>query len=178
MIKGAPAAVRDAAAKLACTTCVIVNIGVARDDFSPATWSYFYDEDLTFARLSFPHKMSPHTCPPGCGSVQAECYFSDKYRPLATDPDNYVQPVIDDLLRVGLLRSQDEVIHTSTILARYANVIFDLDRETALPIVHEWLDGQGIIYAGRFGEWGYHWTDEAFKSGEQGAAKVIQRLSE
>jgi hypothetical protein len=31
-------------------------------------------------------------------------------------------------------------------------------------------------YAGRFGEWGYHWTDEVFKSGEQGAAKVIQRL--
>ncbi len=176
MVAGAPDAVREAAAKLACTTCVIVNIGVGRNDFSPATWSYFYDEDLTFTRLSFPHRMSPGTCPPGCGSVQAECYFSDKYRPLARDPDSLVQPVIDDLVRVGLLRGPDEVIHASVILARYANVIFDLERETALPLVHEWLDAQGIVYAGRFGEWGYHWTDEAFRSGEDGARKVLARL--
>lgn len=176
MIKGVPGMVREAAAKLACTTCVIVNVGVSRNDFSPATWTYFYDEDLTFTRLSFPHKMSPHTCPPECGSVQAECYFSDKYRPLSSDPDSLVQPVIDDLVRVGLLRNQDEVIHTSAIVARHANVIFDLDRENALPIVHRWLDEQGIVYVGRFGEWGYHWTDVAFKSGEDGARKILERL--
>lgn len=178
MIKGVPDAVRAAAAQLACTTCVIVNVGVSRNDFSPAAWTYFYDEDLTFTRLSFPHKMSPHTCPPGCGSVQAECYFSDKYRQLTADPDSLVQPVINDLIRVGLLQSQEEVIHTSMIFVRYANIIFDLDRETALPTVHRWLDERGIVYVGRYGEWGYHWTDEAFKSGEMGASKIAERLGE
>jgi hypothetical protein len=38
---------------------------LARDDFTPATWTYIYDEDIVFTRLSFPHKMSPKTCPPG-----------------------------------------------------------------------------------------------------------------
>lgn len=95
MIKGAPEKVRTAAAQLACTTCVTVNVGLTRDDFTPATWTYFYDEDLVFTRLSFPHKMSPETCPPGCGSIQAECYYSDKYRPLDQKPEDLIQPVID-----------------------------------------------------------------------------------
>ena len=176
MIKGVPDAVRAAASQLACTTCITVNVGLTRDDFTPATWTYFYDEDLVFTRLSFPHKMSPETCPPGCGSIQAECYYSNKYRPFDQKPEDLIQPVIDDLKKVGLLREDEEIVHTDARLIPYANIIFDLDRETALPVVHDYLESIGIIYAGRFGEWGYQWTDEAFVSGERGARKVIERL--
>ncbi|MBN2907062.1 MAG: NAD(P)-binding protein [Rhodobacteraceae bacterium] len=177
MIAGAPEKVRAAAAQLACTTCVTVNIGLARDDFTPATWTYIYDEDIVFTRLSFPHKMSPGTCPPGCGSIQAECYYSPKYRPIDASPDSLIQPVIDDLVKIGLIRQDEEILHADARLIPYANIIFDLDRETALPLVHGWLDEIGITYVGRFGEWGYHWTDEAFKSGERGAKQIIERLA-
>lgn len=176
MIKDVPDNVRKAASKLACTTCVVVNIGLSRDDFTKATWTYFYDEDLVFTRLSFPHKMSPDTCPQGCGSIQVECYYSDKYRPLDVEPDDLIQPVIDDLKRVGLLNSDEKILHSDASVIRYANIIFDLDREEALPVVHDYLDSIGIIYVGRFGEWGYQWTDEAFLSGEGGARKVIERM--
>ncbi|MCK8465076.1 FAD-dependent oxidoreductase [Aliiroseovarius sp. S1339] len=176
MVKGAPDHVREAAAKLACTTCITVNVGLARDDFTPATWTYIYDEDICFTRLSFPHKMSHKTCPPGCGSIQAECYYSDKYRPLDVSPDDLIQPVIDDLVKIGLIREDEEILHTDARLIPHANIIFDLDRETALPIVHEWLASVDINYVGRFGEWGYQWTDEAFKSGERGARQVIEKM--
>ena len=176
MIDDAPQKVREAAAALACTTCVTVNVGLARNDFSRATWTYIYDEDLVFTRLNFPHKMSPQTCPPGGGSIQAECYFSSKYRPFSGSPDDLIQPVINDLIKIGLLRQDEDIRHTDARIITYANVIFDLDREWALPIVHGWLDDIGITYAGRFGEWGYHWTDEAFKSGEEAAARVLQRM--
>ncbi len=176
MVKGAPQHVLDAAAKLACTTCVTVNIGLARDDFTPATWTYIYDEDIVFTRLSFPHKMSTQTCPPGCGSIQAECYYSHKYRPLDVAPEELIQPVIDDLVKIGLIAEDEKILHTDARLITHANIIFDLDREEALPIVHKWLDEVGITYVGRFGEWGYQWTDEAFKSGERGARNVIQEL--
>lgn len=173
MIDGAPEAVRKAAAQLACTTCVTVNIGLPRNDVSRATWSYVYDEDIVFTRLNFPHNMSPGTCPPGCGSIQAECYFSPKYKPLDMPPEALIQPVIDDLVRIGLLRQDEKILHTDARVIPYANVIFDLDRETALPVVHDYLDSLGIIYVGRFGEWGYHWTDEAFISGEEGAKRAL-----
>lgn len=176
LIAGAPDDVRDAASKLACTTCVTVNIGLTRNDFSRATWSYVYDEDIVFTRLNFPHLMSPGTCPPGCGSIQAECYFSPKYRPLTVSPDELIEPVIADLKRIGILRPDEEIIHRDARVIPFANVIFDLEREEVLPKVHQFLDRSDIIYCGRFGEWGYQWTDEAFQSGEQGARKAMHAL--
>lgn len=175
LIDDAPAEIRTAAANLACTTCVTVNIGLGRNDFTKATWSYFYDEDLVFTRLSFPHRMSPGTCPPGCGSIQAEVYFSRKYRPFDGAPEDLVEPVISDLVKVGLMREDEPILHTSTRLIPYANIIFDLDRETALPVVNKWLDGIGLHRAGRYGAWGYHWTDESFVSGEEAAAAALSR---
>ncbi len=177
MVKGAPEKVREAAATLCATTCVTVNVGLARDDFTPATWTYIYDEDIVFTRLSFPHKMSPRTCPPGCGSIQAECYYSSKYRPLDVAPEALIQPVIDDLVKIGLIRKDEEIRHTDARLITHANVIFDHDREWALPIVHDWLQSVGITYVGRYGEWGYQWTDESFKSGVRGARQVLEKAA-
>lgn len=177
MIKAAPEHVREAASRLACTTCVVVNIGLARNDFTKATWTYFYDEDIVFTRLSFPHMMSPKTCPPGCGSIQVECYYSDKYRPLDVTADDLIKPVIDDLKRVGLLEPDETILHTDASVIPYANIIFDLDREEVLPVVHRYLESIGIIYVGRFGEWGYQWTDEAFLSGERGARTALERMA-
>lgn len=176
MIAGVPGRVRDAAAQLACTTCVTVNLGVGRTDLGRAVWTYVYDEDIVFTRLNFPHRMSPKTCPPGCGSIQAECYYSTKYRPLTLPPEALIQPVIDDLIRIGILRPDDHILHSDARIIPQANIIFDLDRETALPVVRDYLDEIGIVAVGRYGEWGYQWTDQAFVSGEAGARRVIARL--
>ena len=58
-----------------------------RADLSEAQITYFYDEDICFTRLSFPHMFSATNVPPGCGSIQAEVYFSSKYRPLTQAPE-------------------------------------------------------------------------------------------
>ena len=62
------------------------------------------------------------------------------------------------------------------MLLRYANVIFDHERAAALRTVHGYLDDLGIAYCGRYGDWGYMWTDESFKSGENAADKSLRRL--
>ena len=74
--------------RLACSTCVLVNIGVNREDLSEAHMTYFYDEDICFTRLGFPHMLSASNAPPGTGSIQAEVYFSDKYKPFTGSPDD------------------------------------------------------------------------------------------
>jgi protoporphyrinogen oxidase len=177
MIVGAPADVVEAAKKLACTSCVMINLGVNRTDLSEGQWTYYYDRDICFTRLSFPHMFSPHTCPPGYGSIQAEVYFSDKYRPLTGAPADYVAPVIADLKRCGVLREDDKIVHTNVHVSRYAQVIFDLERADALAKVHGYLDDIGVAYCGRYGDWLYIWTDEAFISGENAAQKVLDRMS-
>ncbi len=60
-------------------------------------------------------------------------------------------------------------------LLPYANIIFDLDRTAALKTVHGYLDDIGVAYCGRYGDWGYMWTDESFKSGELAAEKAISQ---
>ena len=177
MIVGAPAHVLEAAERLACSTCVLVNVGVDREDLSEAHVSYFYDEDICFTRLSFPHMLSRHNVPPGAGSIQAELYFSRKYRPLTGTPEAFIQPVIADLRRCGLLREDDRLLFSNAMVVPYANVIFDLDRAAALATVHAYLDEIGIAYCGRYGDWGYLWTDESFKSGELAAERALTRLS-
>lgn len=174
MIAGAPADIVAAARKLAVTRCVIVNVGVRREDLDAAHWTYIYDEDVCFTRLSFPHLLSPHTVPPGCSSIQCELYFSDKYRPLTTAPSEWEAPTIRDLTRIGVLREGEEIVHTSS-WATSGNVIFDRDRPEALANVHGWLDDVGVAYCGRYGDWGYMWTDESFLSGERAAQKVMAR---
>jgi protoporphyrinogen oxidase len=173
MIPGAPADVAEAAGRLACSTCVLVNVGVAREDISSAHMTYFYDEDICFTRLSFPHMLSARNVPEGSGSIQAEVYFSHKYRPFTGAPEDWIEPVIADLRRCGLLRDDDRILHRNATVVRYANVIFDLERGAALDTVHGYLDSVGIAYCGRYGDWGYLWTDEAFKSGENAAERAL-----
>ena len=176
MIPGVPQDVLEASRRLACSTCVLVNIGVDRNDLSNAHITYFYDEDICFTRLSFPHLLSASNVPPGAGSIQAEVYFSEKYKPLVGSPDDWIKPVIADLHRCGVLKENDLILFSSAMLVRYANIIFDLERAVALETVHGYLDDIGINYCGRFGEWGYLWTDESFKSGENAAQKIIDKF--
>jgi protoporphyrinogen oxidase len=173
LIAGAPPAVVEAAGRLACSEAVIVNLVVDRADLIDAHWTYIYDRDVFFTRLSTPHLQSPHNVPPGCGSIQAECYYSGKYRPLDRAPDECIAPVIRDLRRIGVLRETDRILFQNTMHLRHANVIFDLERAEAVAIVHRYLDELGIAYCGRYGDWAYSWTDESFLSGERAAERLL-----
>ena len=173
MIADAPKDVAAAAKKLSCSTCVLVNVGIDRADISNAHMTYFYDEDICFTRLGFPHMLSTRNAPEGTGSIQAEVYFSEKYKPYTGKPEDYIEPVIRDLKRVGLIKENDRVLSKKAMFLKYANIIFDLERADALKTVHGYLDDVGIAYCGRYGDWGYMWTDESFISGEKAAEKTL-----
>ena len=177
LIAGVPADVTAAAARLACSACVLVNIGVARDDFANTHIDYFYDLDIVFPRTSYPHMMARSNAPAGCGSIQVEVYFSPKYRPFAGKPEDYIEPVLRDLIRCGVIEEHDKILLRHAVYIPYANIIFDHDRADALSIVRGYLDDIGIDTCGRYGEWGYYWTDDSIKSGERAAEKAVSRLS-
>jgi len=176
LIPGAPADVREASQRLACTTCVIVNVAVPRPHVSDAHITYFYDEDMFFTRVNFPHLLSPHNVPPGVSAVQAECYYSKKYRPLDRRPEDCIAPVVADLRRCGLLREDDQIAFANAHVNDYANIIFDQDYPAALATVHGYLNDLGILYCGRYGDWRHLWTDEAFESGERAAERALDHL--
>lgn len=175
-IADVPKDVIEATERLACSEVVLVNVAVGRADLLDAHWSYYYDRDIFFTRLHMPHLLSPNNAPPGCGSIQAECYYSSKYRPLDRTPEDCIEPVLRDLRKCGILRESDEILFTNAMHIPYANIIFDLDRAKAVETVHGYLRDVGIHPCGRYGDWGYLWTDEAFVSGEDAAERVIKEL--
>ncbi len=173
LVAGVPEEVLQAAGKLAFTTGVLINLGIGRADLSDTAITYFYDEDVIFSRINLPHMFSPANAPPGCGTIQAEIYFSDKYRPLRTRPQDLIEPAIADLRRCGFIHENDSILLKDAVINRYANVIYDLDRAAALETVHGFLDEVGIYSCGRYGNWDHAWTDQAFVSGEDAARKAI-----
>jgi protoporphyrinogen oxidase len=176
LITNVPEDVLEASRKLAFTTAVLVNIGIDRADLSETHVTYFYDSDIVFSRVNLPHMISSNNAPPGAGNIQAEVYFSDKYKPLQSRPGDLIDPVIADLRRCGFIRGDDKILLQDAVVNRYANVIYDHDRASALETVHGFLDEVGVDYCGRYGNWDHAWTDEAFVSGEETAARVLAGL--
>lgn len=176
LVAGVPSDVLAASQRLACSACVLVNIGVARDDFADTHIDYFYDLDLIFPRTSYPHMMAKSNAPAGCGSIQVEIYFSPKYRPFTGTPADYIEPTVRDLIRCGVIAEDDTILMKDAVYIPYANIIFDHDRAAALSTVHGYLDEVGIQYCGRYGAWGYYWTDDSIKSGELAAEQALARL--
>jgi len=176
LVEGVPTDVQEAGSRLACSSCVLVNVGVSRPDVTDKHIKYFYDRDIVFSRLCFPHLMSPDNAPLGTSSIQAEVYFSRKYMPLDTSPEDLVEPVIRDLVRCGLIEDEREVLYKGAVFCEYANIIFDHERERALETVHGYLAELGIAWCGRYGDWAYFWTDDSFKSGERAAETALARI--
>lgn len=171
-----PREVSLAADALLCTSMVLVDIAVVRPDLFDAQWFYVYDDDISFSRAHFPHMFAAANAPPGRGSIQVEVYHS-RYRPLETDPASLPERVVAELVRMGVLRRADEVLWARHREVPYANVVFDHQRSPALSVILPWFKGHDVLLAGRYAEWGYHWTDDATRSGWAAAAQIVEETT-
>ena len=175
-IENIPANIQNAANKLAWTKCVLVNLGVKRPNISHAHWRYVYDEDLYSTRLSFPGMFGPKNVPHGCSSVQIEIYFSDKYKPLTKNPDQFIPIIKDELIELGILRVNDEVLMEKAWMSPFAQVIFDHERKENVELLHNFLLENDIYFGGRFADWSYAWSDESYLRGYDEAEKIIEKV--
>jgi UDP-galactopyranose mutase len=168
MIPDVPASIREAAKHLINNSIYIVNIGVDRPDLSPQHWIY-YDGDEPFHRIHFPANLSKFNVPKGAGVVSAEIAYS-RFRPLNTE--NLFDLTLDKLKSTGILRPSDKIIYTNIMDLKFAYVIYDHLRKACVKKVRDFLSRNGIETCGRFGEWGYLWTDQTILSGKRAAEAV------
>ncbi|RZS96970.1 protoporphyrinogen/coproporphyrinogen oxidase [Cecembia calidifontis] len=176
LIQDAPENIKKAGKKLAFTKCVLVNLGINRRDLSESHWRYVYDENLFSTRISFPHMFGPKTAPEDAGSIQVEIYFSDKYKPLNKNPEDFIEIVKSELIEMGILTTNDKVIFEKAWLSPFAQVIFDHERKENVDLIHAFLKENNIYCGGRFANWDYSWSDESFLSGEKAANEIINKL--
>ena len=119
--------------RLACSTCVLVNVGVDRPDVTDKHITYFYDEDILFSRLSFPHLLSPNNAPPGPRQHPGGGLLLARSTSRSTaQPEDLDRTRDRATSRVRTDRERDEIIYKGAVFCEYANIIFDHDREKAL----------------------------------------------
>lgn len=155
--------VRDAAEHLQATSMVLVSVGFRREIAFPALWFYVYDEDIPFARVHSPSMKSADNAPVGCSSLQFEVYYSQE-RPLTCTDAELMEQVLASMERMGLATRAD-VQTVDCRHVRYANVIYYLGMERYRAQVRAAVEVTGVHTCGRFGEWGYLWSDQSFLSG-------------
>lgn len=171
MIDEVPEDICMAAESLFATSVDLISVGFRLPEVQPHLWFYIYDPDILAARAYSPSIKSPDNVPEGCSSLQFEIY-SSPHKPQMHSPEEMKVNIMMALIKMGLIQDERDVILMHHKRLPWGNVVFDLGMEERRGLVRDWLESKGIVSAGRFGEWDYFWSNQAFMSGMQAAQKV------
>ena len=177
IILNSPQEIVNAATNLHSTKVAIVSLGFNKPNVMKNLWFYVYDEEILFARVYSPSQKSPANAPQGCSSLQAEIYFST-FRPLkkiAQRNSNlsqyFIEHTKEQLIKMGICKIEDIICEDFRILP-FGNVIFTHGIEKNRKIILDFLQENGIVSCGRFGEWDYLWSHQSFLSGMKAIDKI------
>ena len=166
----APLEVREAARGLKHISIRCVNIGVGRENITDKHWIY-YPEDSIFHRIFVQGNASPGCNPPGGFGLTCEISYSP-WKPLPVDGQRLIDRCVSDLIKVGMLRPDDEIITANQVDMPYAYVVYDHARAKNVAIVKAWMTEHDIVLSGRYSEWEYYNSDHAFLAGKKAAETV------
>jgi len=177
LIKNCPRKLIEESKKLKTNSIYVVNLGVNKPNISDKNWIYYLEKEYSFFRISFPHNQSDTNAPKNKSSISAEISYGNDNK-LPVSRDKLVQRVIDDLIKVDVLRKNDKVDIINTFDIKNAYVIFDKNRKPIIKKIHDYLETIDIIPCGRYGDWAYHWSDESILSGKKAVIKYKNNLKE
>lgn len=160
LMPGMPEDIKEAARMLKATSGYHVSIALKTKDIPPYLWWYIYDEDILAARVYSPSLKSPNNAPEGCSSLQMEVYCAEN----AFTEHELKERTVGKLIEIGIIKEED-ILFTHIGFEAYANVIFDKNIYVCREKVRKYLISQGVEPIGRFGEWGYLWSDQSLLSG-------------
>jgi protoporphyrinogen oxidase len=175
MIDEVPEDVRLAAESLFATSVDLISVGFRLPDLQPHLWFYIYDPDILAARAYSPSIKSPDNAPEGCSSLQFEIYSSPR-KPQSYSPEEMKANTMMALIKLGLIQDEKDVVFMHHKQLPWGNIVFDLGMEERRGLVMDWLERKGVVSAGRFGEWEYFWSNQAFMSGMKAAQKIKKSI--
>jgi protoporphyrinogen oxidase len=190
-----PSEVRAAAHALDCSQLLLVNVCAPHPARLDGHWFYVYDEELWSTRVHIAERLSPNNAVAGHTALQAECYFG-RHRPFPGDPDRIAAEVARELVTMGFVDGDALARGDAHVFWRWvphANVMFTHARREALDAIYRWLEQFGLareeddlapardwtadaatadrrgslMFAGRFAQWKYFWTDDCVLRGRQ-----------
>ena len=156
-----PDSVIQASKQLKATSIDLISIGFNKE-LIESLWFYIYDEDIYASRAYSPSVKSPDNAPSGCSSLQFEIYSrgeQSKY-----NAEQLKKNIIYALKKMNIA-SEGDIVFMHHKHLPWGNVIFDQGMEKNREIVRHFLNENNVKFCGRFGEWDYLWSNQAFLSG-------------
>jgi protoporphyrinogen oxidase len=150
-----PEEVGGAAADLVANSLICVCVGV-KGEVPGYSWVYVPQHDIgAFNRISFPSNYSVAVAPEGHASILVEITFQ-KGDEMGEWPDEKLtRHALEGLCRMGVIRSEEDVVMTHVERQPFAYVVYDLDYQDNIRTVREFCRANGITLLGRFSEFEY-----------------------
>lgn len=177
MLQPLPLNLVERAAGLRHTAMCCINIALQGKLPHEYHWVYFPSRDEPIARVHFPGNISATNTPPGYCSLQIEIPYRGSFQSPKVK-EGFVHDCLNRLESMALIRkNRENIFFVEQHQIDPAYVIHDHYRTKYLPEILENFRRSGIIPAGRFGLWGYHWMHDSIYSGQEAAAEVLASKS-
>lgn len=161
-ISGVPARVLECAAQLeyvSLRAVLIVVNGPVEGDLQRA---YVADPAIVAHKIALNHNSSPSLRQRPRHAIIGEVSYS-RDKPL---PKGDLEArVVRDLLELGMLHSERDVLRTSSIDIKYGYPAPTHDRIALVREIQSWLEPRGVTTLGRFGAWEYVNSDKCIHDG-------------
>ncbi|MBU1430509.1 FAD-dependent oxidoreductase [Myxococcota bacterium] len=165
LLAEAPAEVRAARAKLRAADTVYFNVGVRGALGQDDHWIYVPEASWPMYRVGAFSNALPAMAPEGHSSLYVELADRD------TPPEALAGRVKAGLAAMGLCQPE-QVLFMQARRIPEAYVIYDFDYHASRALIHEWLNHQGLLSIGRYGDWNYSSMEDALINGRDAAARL------
>ncbi len=168
-IQEAPPEIRAAASRLRATNTHYYNVGLRGGLSQPDHWIYLPEERWPMYRVgSFSNALSK-MAPPGCSSLYVE--LADR----GGDSETLRASVVEGLLAMELIQEPQQILFMAHRIIPQGYVLYDFEHAEAREQVLSWLERQGVISTGRYGDWNYSSMEDALLDGRRAAERLERR---
>lgn len=168
LARGVPEEIRRIGKRFRSVQVINLNLGVERESIHPAHWIYFPEKEIPFYRVGFPGNFTAQAVPRGCSSIYIEFSLPSG---AVFNREEMFTAAREGLMRCGVLRKDDRIPVQEWVVIDPAYVLHDPFRRENLPRIFQFLEGESVFCAGRFGRWGYGSMEDAIREGREAAAK-------
>lgn len=170
IIQKSPLMLKEVVNNMGYVSVFNVNFGIDREIDLNAHWLYFPQRNIIFHRVGVPSTLSSSMAPKDCSSLSVEVSYS-KFKPLGSKK-KVKERIIRDLVKVGVIRSKNEIVSELKNDLKYAYVLYDKNYTLSRIAAHTFLKKQDIYSIGRFGSWRYLSMEDCIVEGHETARQL------
>lgn len=148
--------VRSAAQALNAADVLCLNLGLSHKIQQPYSWVYFPEDSFAFFRIGCYSNIMPAMAPDGNSSIYVEIAHR------GGDVAMLRQRAIAGLLRLGIIRSEEEIRVERTVNMPGAYVIYDQGWRKASDTIRTFFRERCCHGMGRYGRWEYGDMEDCF----------------